>query len=144
MAQKLGISLINAPVSIPVDEAALKRTFETITPGQADGIMFAYKPELFSLRLFIVELVRQARIPAIYCIREQAEAGGLIAYSDDIRLASRLQAQQAAAVLRGGKPSEMPYLLATKYELVINLRTAKRMGLELPPAFVARADAVID
>jgi putative ABC transport system substrate-binding protein len=58
--------------------------------------------------------------------------------------ASRLQAQQQANVLRGGKPGEMPYLLATKYELVINLRTARQMGLELLPAFVARADAVID
>jgi hypothetical protein len=61
-AQKLEISLISAPVSIPVDEEALKRTFGTITPGQADGIMFAYEPELLSHRLLIVELVRQTRI----------------------------------------------------------------------------------
>jgi putative ABC transport system substrate-binding protein len=143
-ANKLGISLINGTIYSPINEVSIRKTFETVTSSQADGIMFSYEPELYVHRFLIVELVRQARIPAIYTLREQAEAGGLMAYADDVKQAARLQAQQQAEVLRGGKPSEMPYLQATKYELVINLKTAKQLGLELPPAFIARADEVIE
>ena len=66
-----------------------------------------------------------------------------MAYADDFKQAVRLQAQQQAEILRGGKPSEMPYLRTTKYKLLINLKTAKRLGLELPSGFIARADEVI-
>lgn len=144
VAQRLGIALVSAPVVSPVNEEALRRTFGTIMPGQVDGIVFSYETEFYYHRLLIAELVRQARIPAIYCLREQAEVGGLMAYADDLKHALRLQAQQQAVILRGGKPAEMPYLQATKYELVVNLKTAKQMGLELPPAFVARANEVIE
>jgi putative ABC transport system substrate-binding protein len=143
-AGKLGITLVPTRVGPPVNEQTLRRTFETITRDQADGIAFSYAAEFFAYKLLIVELVRQVGIPAVYGIREQAEAGGLIAYSDDINQALRLGAQQEAEVLRGRKPAEMPYLQATKYELVINLKTAKALGLEIPPTLVARADAVIE
>lgn len=143
-AQRLGISLISVQVSFPINEQTLKNAFATITPGLADGIMFATEVEFYTHRLLIVDLVRQVGIPAIYALREQAEAGGLMAYSDDINQAFRLQAQQVSEVLRGRKPADMPYLQATKYELVINLKTAKAFGLELSATLVARADAVIE
>jgi putative ABC transport system substrate-binding protein len=144
VAQRLGVLLVRAPVDTPVNEATLRRTFETITAIHSDGILIAYETELFHHRRLIVELVGQTRIPAMYCLREQVEAGGLMAYADDFKLALRLSAQQQAELLRGGKPGEMPYLQATKYELLINLRTAQQLRLELPPAFVARADEVIE
>ena len=94
--------------------------------------------------VLIVELVQRVGIPAIYVFREQAEAGGLMSYSDDAKAASRMFAKQVAEVLRGGKPSEMPYVQATRYELVINLKAAKALGLEIPLALLARADEVIE
>lgn len=143
-AQKLGISLVLAPVSIPINEEALRRTFEEIARDKADGLMFAVGTEFYAHRLLIVELVRQVGLPAIYGLREQTEVGGLIAYSDDINQAFRLQAQQIAEILHGKNPAEMPYVQASKYELVINLKTAKALGLEISPALLARADAVIE
>lgn len=144
VAQKLGISLLSTLVSSPVDEAALRRTFEAINPVQGGGILIAYETELFFYRKLVVELVGQVRLPAMYCLREQAEAGGLMAYADDFSQAIRLLAQQQADILRGKLPSELPYLQATNFELVINLNTARQLGLELSPTFVARADKVIE
>jgi putative ABC transport system substrate-binding protein len=143
-AQKLGIALVPAFVGSPVNEQALRRTFDVITRDQADGIAFAYEGEFFIHRMLIVELVGQVGLPAVYGIRDQALAGGLIAYSDDLAYATRLIAQQDADVLRGRKPAEMPFLQATKYQLVINLKTAKALGIEMPPALIARADEVIE
>ena len=143
-AQKLGISLISAPVSTPVNEKAFRRTFETITRGQADGIVFSLESESYAYRQLMVELVQRVGIPAVYLFREQVEAGGLMSYSNDAKEAARMFAKQVAEVLRGGKPSETPYVQATRYELVINLKTAKALGLEMPPALLARADEVIE
>jgi putative ABC transport system substrate-binding protein len=143
-AKKLGISLVPTIVGSPVNEQTLRRTFETISPGQTDGITFAYESEFFAERFLIVDLVRKIGLPAIYGIREQAEACGLMAYSDDLNQAVRLSAQQTAGVLRGGKPADLPYLQASKFELVINLKTAKALGLEIPATILARADAVIE
>jgi putative ABC transport system substrate-binding protein len=136
--------LVPTIVGSPVNEQTLRRTFETISPGQTDGITFAYESEFFAERFLIVDLVRKIGLPAIYGIREQAEACGLMAYSDDLNQAVRLSAQQTAGVLRGGKPADLPYLQASKFELVINLKTAKALGLEIPATILARADAVIE
>lgn len=143
-AQKLGISLISASAGPPVDEQSIRHTFETIKPAEVDGIIFPPAVELYPYRLLIVELVRQVGIPAIYVLREQVEAGGLMAYSDDFKNSVRLTAKQIAEVLRGRKPAEMPYLQATKYEILINLKTAKALNLEIPAVLLARADSVIE
>jgi putative ABC transport system substrate-binding protein len=95
-------------------------------------------------RFLIVELVQRLGLPAIYVLREQVEVGGLMSYSDDLENAYRLQAKQVAEILRGAKPAEMPYIQASRYELAINLKTAKALGLTIPPALLARADVVIE
>jgi putative ABC transport system substrate-binding protein len=85
-AEKLGIVLMNAPVAIPINEQAYRRTFETIIRDQADGLVFSNDVESYAHRLLLVQLVRQIGLPAIYVFREQAEAGGLMSYSADLNV----------------------------------------------------------
>jgi putative ABC transport system substrate-binding protein len=116
-AERLGISLVLAPVGLPINEQALRHTFEAITRDKADGIMFSAGSEFYAHKLLMVALVQQVGIPAIFVFRDQADAGGLISYSNDFKEAARIEAKQVAEVLRGGKPAEIPYVLAASTSL---------------------------
>ena len=135
---------MNVSVAAPVNEAAYRRTFETIRRDQAEGLLFTADNESYPLRLLLVKLVEQIGLPAIFVLREQAAAGGLMSYSADLKSAIQALAGQSAEILRGGNPAEMPYVQATRFELVINLKTAKVLGIEIPTALLARADEVIE
>jgi putative ABC transport system substrate-binding protein len=91
----------------------------------------------------IVELAAQVRVPAIYPFREFAEAGGLIAYAADRAEMVRRVAGYIDRILKGVNPGELPFQQPTKFELVINLKTAKALGLTIPPTLLGRADGVI-
>jgi putative ABC transport system substrate-binding protein len=143
-AERLGISLIPALVSAPINEQSLRNTFETIPRDKVDGVIFLYASEFYAYRLLIVSLVKQVGLPAIYFARDQVEAGGLISYSNDLKEVVRIEAKQVDEVLRGRKPAEIPYAQAAKYELVVNLKAARVLGLEIPSALLTRADAVIE
>jgi putative ABC transport system substrate-binding protein len=94
-----------------------------------DAILVNDAPENFLRRRLIVELVEKARLPAMYPGREHVEVGGLMAYAFDFPELYRYAAHQVDQILKGAKPGEIPFYQATKYELVINLKTAKQIGI---------------
>jgi putative ABC transport system substrate-binding protein len=143
-AQKLGISLVRATVNSPYDEAEYRRVFSSIQRDQLDGAILSDEGEHASKKLLLVQLIGQIRLPAIYPARDQVEAGGLMAYVSDINFAIRRQVAQVVEVLRGANPGDIPYFQSDRFELVINLRTAKELGLEIPDGLVAGAAAVIE
>jgi putative ABC transport system substrate-binding protein len=111
----------------------------------AEAVNVLAGPLLFTSRAFIFHHLTALRLPAVYQFPEMAEQGGLIAYGPVlVQLYRDIMSRQLAKLLRGIKPSDLPVEQLTKFELVINLRTAKAMDQELPTEFLSRADKVIE
>jgi len=100
--------------------------------------------ENYTHRVLLGRLAREYRIPAICWFSDSVEAGALIFYDHDLKALARRLGAQIVEILNGGNPAEMPIFQETQYELVINLKAAKELGLEIPPGLVARADRVIE
>lgn len=143
-AQRLGISIVRAVVTSPYDAAEYKRVLSSIQRDRLDAGMISDEFEHFNHRFLLVEMLRQMRLPAIYNSRDQVEAGGLMAYVIDIDAAVRMQVALLAQLLRGANPADIPYFQMDRYELVINMRAAKELGLTLPEGLVAGASTVIE
>jgi putative ABC transport system substrate-binding protein len=109
-----------------------------------DALTFLSDAQFFSARRRISELAATHRLPAMYEAREFVEDGGLISYGPNIPDLSRRAAAFVVKILNGAKPADLPIEQPTNFELAINLRTAKALGLELPPTLLARADEVIE
>jgi ABC-type uncharacterized transport system substrate-binding protein len=110
----------------------------------AAGLLTLDDPLLLSARWKMVDLVATARLPTIYGIRDFAEAGGLMSYGVDRRQISRRAAEYVDKILKGTRPADLPVEQPTKFELVLNLKTAKALGLTIPPSILAIADEVIE
>jgi putative ABC transport system substrate-binding protein len=122
----------------------LEGVFAAITKERPDAFFTLADPVLFAHRARIAEFANRNRLPAMYPHREYAEAGGLMAYGADLRENFRRAATFVDKILKGAKPAELPVEQPTTFELIINLRTAKALGLTIPPAVLARADEVIE
>ena len=121
----------------------LETAFKTAKQKQVKAIMTTATRNFFAERKQIVELATKHRLPAIYTRKEYVDEGGLMFYGVDYDDQYRNAAHYVDKILKGAKPADLPVQQATKFELVINLRTAKQIGLTIPPNVLARADRVI-
>jgi putative ABC transport system substrate-binding protein len=126
------------------DDSDIDRSFKAMIKERADALtMFPGHPVLFVNRKKIVELAANDRLPTMYSLIEFVEAGGLMFYGPDLLVGYRRAADYVDKLLKGAKPADLPVEQPTKFELVVNLKTAKQIGLTIPPNVLARADKVI-
>jgi putative ABC transport system substrate-binding protein len=140
-AGKLGLQTVVENAS---DTGEIDAAFDGLRRQQARALIVLPDVTFISRRSQIIELAARHALPAIYFLREFAQAGGLMSYSGNSLEMRRWAGELAARVLKGEKPTELPVLQPTRYELVLNLRTAKDLGLTVPPTLLARADEVIE
>ena len=141
--EKLGIEL-SGMVLPEATPQAIEDAFARLPQPRPNAILLSPELELAALGRQIAALAVQTRLPAMYPYGEYVEAGGLIAYSPDLSEVGRQLADDAAQVLGGAKPGDIPVYEPTKFRLLINLRTAGALGITIPPAMLAQADKVIE
>jgi len=139
--RELGVNVIAEDVSTPDD---LDGAFQALARQRVDVLIVLQTSMLVSERRKIAALAAATRLPAIYGYREHVDDGGLVSYGVDLRACFRRGAYYVHKILKGVPPRDLPVEFPTKLELVINLKTAKALGLELPPTLLARADEVIE
>ena len=125
-------------------ESEIDTAFASLVGQHPDALIVSAVPFFEARRNQIIQLAAFHSLPTVYPIREFAAVGGLMSYGDSISDAFRLAGIYAARILKGEKPAELPVLQPTKFELVINSRTAKTLGLEIPASLLALADEVIE
>jgi putative ABC transport system substrate-binding protein len=126
------------------DSREMEAAFDDISRRRPDGLLLLADPLTLSLRLRIVEFAREKKLPAIYETREFAEAGGLMSYGPNISEQFRRSAYYVSRILKGTKPGDLPIEQPTRIELVVNLGTARALGIAIPQAILSSADLVIE
>ena len=140
-AQTLGIPLKAHGVDGPDD---FDRALSAIVADRAGGVLVATSSMFLGPRRQLADLALKHRLPTMFAFREYAEAGGLMAYGPSYTELFQRAAGYVAKILKGAKPADLPVEQPTKFELVINLKTAKALGLTIPPSVLARADELIE
>jgi putative ABC transport system substrate-binding protein len=139
--QLLGVTLDFIEVQEPED---LARAFATARASRPNAVIVGPDPLFFNEKGPILAFARETRLPTIYPFRSFVDDGGLVSYSLSAREVARIVARYVDRILKGAKPAELPVEQPTTFELVINLKTAKALGLTIPPSVLLRADHIIE
>ena len=140
-AKAIGLQLKMFNASTPSE---LNAAFVAMAAQRPDALLVGTDPFFQIWRKELVELVAHLRVPAVYSFREFAAVGGLISYGTNIANSYRQAGIYAARILKGARPSDLPIMQPTTFELVINLKTAKVLGFDIPATLHARSDEVIE
>jgi putative ABC transport system substrate-binding protein len=140
-ASSIGVQIEVARAS---DSSAIDAAFAGFSQNKTAALVVGADPFFFSSRVQLATLAARYAIPAVYTVREFPEAGGLMSYGTSLTEAFRQIGVYTGRILKGAKPSNLPVVQSTKFELVINLKTANTLGIDVPPGLSARADAVIE
>jgi putative ABC transport system substrate-binding protein len=141
-APSLAVELVSTPIENA--EAGIERVIESFAATANGGLVVLPDTTTLVRRDLVIALAARNRLPAVYPLRVFVDSGGLMSYSIHVVDAYRLAATYVDRILRGIKPADLPVQAPTKYETVLNLKTAKSLGLDVPPMLLARADEVIE
>jgi putative ABC transport system substrate-binding protein len=143
-AQPLGISILGPPLESPIQAEEYRRVLGAMAQEHVDGVIIGDQAENTNYRQLIVDLVRAAKLPTIFPYREYFEVGALMAYGPAATDFYRRLAGYIDQILKGAHPGDLPIYLESKFDLLINLKTAKALGITIPPSLLVRADEIIE
>jgi putative ABC transport system substrate-binding protein len=144
-AEKMNIPIRPELLQSPINEAEYRRAFDAMQRDHVDGVVIPADSMNYTYRVLLGRLAQQYRLPAICWFSGSVEAGALMSYAAfNLDEEARRLAAQVVEILNGGNPAEMPVFQETHFDLVINLKAAKELGLEIPAELIARADRLIE